>query len=258
MATSSGQRHEGEAGDAAHWAPLVDKLRASGVPAEALNLNVEGRRVLGPLQGFGQMWQKTYKVRLTGAKATPAQVIRAWKENFPQFWPPGPRFYAPITGIAPGEVAVINLAAGPMRLSTGVMVLYADDESFTFMTPQGHPFAGWVTFSALDEEGRSVAQVQILMRAQDPFSEIGLTLGGHRMEDQFWEHTLRSLAAHFSVEGQVQTQVTCLDPRRQWSQAKNIWHNAGIRSLLYALAAPVRWLARPFRRPRTSPGTGGR
>jgi hypothetical protein len=30
--------------------------------------------------------------------------------------------------------------------------------------------------------------------------------------------------------------------------AKNIWKNAGIRSVLYTLAAPVRWIARPFKR----------
>ena len=28
------------------------------------------------------------------------------------------------------------------------MVIYADDESFSFMTPQGHMFAGMITFSA--------------------------------------------------------------------------------------------------------------
>ena len=33
---------------------------------------------------------------------------------------------------------------GKMKLSTGVMVLYADEESFTLMTPQGHMFAGWI------------------------------------------------------------------------------------------------------------------
>ena len=31
---------------------------------------------------------------------------------------------------------------GGMKLSTGVLVMYADDESFTLMTPQGHMFAG--------------------------------------------------------------------------------------------------------------------
>ena len=37
---------------------------------------------------------------------------------------------------------------GKMKLSTGVMVLNADEESFTLMTPQGQMFAGWITFSA--------------------------------------------------------------------------------------------------------------
>ena len=41
-----------------------------------------------------------------------------------------------------------------MKLSTGVMVLYADDESFTLMTPQGHMFAGWITFSATERDDR--------------------------------------------------------------------------------------------------------
>ena len=56
---------------------------------------------------------------------------------------------APLTGLAPGEVARIDMdMPGRVTLSTGVLVLYADDESFTLMTPQGHMFAGWITFSA--------------------------------------------------------------------------------------------------------------
>lgn len=248
MSTPSNPPPEAGSRDAAHWAPLVDKLQVPGLPSEALNLNVEGRRLVGPLQGFGKMWQKTYWVRLSGSAATASEVITTWKENFAQFWPPGNRFYAPLTGIAPGEVAVVNLSAGPMTLSTGVMVLYADDESFTLMTPQGHMFAGWITFSAFEDEGCSVAQTQLLMRAQDPLSEIGLALGGHSMEDKFWQTTLESLAASFGVEGYPQVQVTCVDPRRQWSQAKNVWHNAAIRSALYACTAPGRWIAKPFKR----------
>ncbi len=38
--------------------------------------------------------------------------------------------------------------------------------------------------------------------------------------------------------------ATCVDPKLQWSQAKNIWHNAAIRSALYATAAPLRWARR--------------
>ena len=73
---------------------------------------------------------------------------------------------------------------GRMKLSTGVMVLYADEESFTLMTPQGHMFAGWITFSASEGDGETVAQAQVLMRAQDPIFELGLTLGGHKQEDR--------------------------------------------------------------------------
>src|SRR3972149_9285203 len=133
--------------DAARWAHPVEKLSVPGAPAGAININVEGRRVVGPLQGFGKMWQKTYRVRLTGSAATPIEVIKGWKDNFSEFWPQGNRFYAPITGIAPGEVAILNLSTGPVKLSTGVMVIYAENEEFPLTTPQGHMFSGFITFS---------------------------------------------------------------------------------------------------------------
>ena len=236
--------------DAAHWAHPVEKLSVPGAPPGAININIEGRRVVGPLQGFGKMWQKTYRVRLTGSAATPIEVIKGWKDNFSDFWPQGNRFYAPITGIAPGEVAILNLSTGPVKLSTGVMVIYADDESFTFMNPQGHMFAGFITFSAFEEDERTVAQAQVLIRANDPLWEMIMRVFGYRKEDEFWQDTLKSLAEHFGVEGDPQMQAICVDPKRQWSQAKNIWHNAAIRSMLYTVAAPARWVARPFKRGR--------
>src|SRR5260370_30576333 len=80
--------------DSTYWAGQVTTLRAHGVPAGAFNLNVEGRRIVCPLQGFGPMWQKTYRVRLSMVTVTPAAVIPAWKDNFPTVWPPPPRFSA--------------------------------------------------------------------------------------------------------------------------------------------------------------------
>ena len=115
---------------------------------------------------------------------------------------------------------------GRLRLSTGVFVLYADDESFTFMTPEGHMFAGWITFSAHTAEGSTVVQTQILMRAQDPLTELGLSLGGHGKEDEFWVATLRSVAAHFGAYAVPEATTVCLDDRRQWSNASNIRHSA--------------------------------
>jgi len=94
--------------DAGSWAVGRNVLRVSEVPEGAVNLNVEGRRVIGALQGFGQLWQKTYTVRLTGADVSPEEVVAIWKREFPVFHPPESRFYPSLDGVAPGEIMLIN------------------------------------------------------------------------------------------------------------------------------------------------------
>ena len=65
--------------DAANWAQPVDRLSAAGV-AGAKDDAVTGKRVSGPLQGFGQLWQKTFTVRLDGADVLrPAIGKAAWQ-----------------------------------------------------------------------------------------------------------------------------------------------------------------------------------
>jgi hypothetical protein len=222
--------------DAANWAKPIDKLAVSGdLPAEAINLNVEGRRLAGLAGGFGKMWQKTYRVSLAGTGVTPAEAIKAWKENFQRFWPAGNRFFGALTGISPGDVALLNLSMpGKVKMSTGIMVVYADDESFSFMTPEGHMFNGMVTFSAFAQDGATIVQAQALIRAQDPFYEMGMAFGGHRKEDRFWEQTLENLAAHLGApDAKATTQRVCVDRKRQWRQARNIRHNAALRSGAY-------------------------
>src|SRR5262245_14509534 len=122
--------------DAAYWAKPMTELDVieERIPADAININVEGTRVNSPIQGFGRMWRKRHHVGLEGANVTPVEVVKTWKEHFGEFWPKGNRFFGPLTSIEPGEVAVLNLnlmTPGGTKLSTGVLVLYADDESFT-------------------------------------------------------------------------------------------------------------------------------
>jgi hypothetical protein len=214
------------------WAPPVQRLARPEAPAGAINLNVGGRRVAGPIQGFGRLWQKTYRVAV-GSAADPPEVVATWRRDFGTFWPPGSRFYGPLTGLAPGEVALLNLTMpGGLELSTGVLVLYADDEGFTLMTPEGHQFAGWITFSAFtDAESGTVAQAQVLMRSSDPLYELGMAFGGHRIEDRFWEATLSALAACFGVVApDVDACTECVDKRRQWRRIGNVRYNAAVRS----------------------------
>jgi hypothetical protein len=239
MSTQPGNR------DVASWARPVQRLTGQDG-----HINVTGRRPTAPMNGFGRMWQKTYRTPIgEGGEPSPQAVIAAWKERFPEFWPAGNRFFAPLAGIAPGEVASLDLTMpGGLKLSTGVLVLFADEESFTLMTPEGHMFAGWITFSSFVEDGTTFAQAQVLMRASDPLYEVGMTLGGHRQEDAHWVHTLSAVAAHFGATAPVETQSICVDRRRQWSRARNVWHNAGIRSGLHMVGAPFRVLSRPFAR----------
>jgi hypothetical protein len=67
-------------------------------------------------------------------------------------------------------------------------------------------------------------------------------LGGHRQENAFWEHTLRALALRLGASVEPETQVLCVDARRQWSRIGNIRYDVSVRSALYTAAAPVRWL----------------
>ncbi len=239
------------------WAAPVSRLKVSQVPPGATNINVEGRRTAGALQGFGQLWQKTYRVRLTGVDKAPDEVMKVWKGNFPKYQPPENRFYPPMTGIQPGEVLFIEgkVPAFPgspsiMPMASGVMVLYADETMFTVMTPEGFPESGWNTFSVLDEDGVLVVQIQSMCRATDPLYEFYFRiLGSSAQQENTWVHVLTSLAADFGVKGQVSIAKTCVDDKIQWSYAKNIWQNAGIRTVFYKLGAPLRW-ARQMVKPR--------
>ncbi|MGH3184047.1 MAG: hypothetical protein ACRDOE_19390, partial [Streptosporangiaceae bacterium] len=220
--------------EAASWAAYIDRLTVERRPG-VHGSNVHGHRLAGPVQGFGQMWRKTYCCDIGGV-ASPERVIEVWRGHFGEFWPKGSAFAAGLDGIRPGEVALIDIgvARGAPKVSTGVLVLYADDTSFTFMTPQGHQFAGWITFSAGQAAtGRTQIQVEVLIRASDPLYEAAMMAGAGRREDRFWEQTVSALARHLGAEHPVVTgTAVCVDPRRQWRRWTSLWHNAAIRSVL--------------------------
>src|SRR5437588_12137196 len=87
--------------DAPYWAKPVGRLAVGQVPTGAISLNVSGRRVAGPVQGFGQMWLKTYRLRLEGSGATPVAVVSVWKE------PPAP--VAACRSTSPRQIASFQL-----------------------------------------------------------------------------------------------------------------------------------------------------
>ncbi len=146
-------------------------------------------------------------------------------------------------------MALLDLAiGGGVKLSTGVFVLYADQEPVTLMIPQGHMFAGWITFSAERDGEATMIRAHVLMRASDPLYELGMTLGGHGKEDRFWAQTLTALGTRLGVpDPRAETRRTCAGSHRQWRHARNIWHNAMLRGTLQTVAAPVTALRRRSR-----------
>ena len=236
--------------DEQYWAKPVSELHVGhDLPADAVNRNVEGRRVAGVSGGFGKMWQKTYKITLSEPGLTPQQVIQVWKDHFPYFWPKGARFFGPMSSLTPGDVALLNMSMpGGVKLSTGILVIYADDESFSFMSPEGHMFAGIITFSAHESAAGVVAKAEGLIRAQDPVYELGMMFGGHRKEDKHWMHTLQSLANYWGIEAKAEKSRTLVDKRRQWKHFGNIKRSAALRSAAYSMGAPFRAMAKPLKR----------
>ncbi len=244
--TETPRASSGRDPDADGWAGPIDRLATTATGAS--RDTVTGRRVSGPIQGFGQMWQKTFRVALVGSSLSPQGLVARWKDEFPTFWPRGNSFYAPLAGIAPGEVALCAvqvLPGAPMQMSSGVLVIYADDESFTFMTPEGHALSAWITFSAFREGEVTVAQAQALERTADPLIELSYVLGANRLNDRFWEATMSNLARAVGVaEPKIETTRICVDRRRQWRYVRNIRFSAMLSTAVGTVTSPVRWWRR--------------
>jgi len=227
--------------DESNWASKVERLEVSDELADA-GFNIAGKRQAGAQQGFGKLWQRRYSVDL-GTGITPEQLVADWKQRFPTYWPDGATFHVALTGLKPGTVSPIAIASGApgLTVSTGILVLYMDDTSFTFMCPEGHMFAGWITFGAEEgPSGSTVADVKILIRTSDPVYEMGWPVM-KRKEDIFWSATLVNLAKDHGVTGvPVEQTTSCVDRKRLWHNWTNVRHNSGMRSAWHTATTPFR------------------
>ena len=179
-------------------------------------------------------------------------LIATWKQRFPDFWPEGNRFYGPLTGIAPGEVALLNMTLpgqdealdrrdGALRRRG---VVHADDAAGPHVRRLDHvqrhggrrrhrrPGAG--------ADARQRPDLRAGADARRPQAG-GPLLAAHA--DRRWRRT--------SATRPTWTPRSCASTRsasgRRW---RNVWHSSAIRSTLYMLGAPGRALKRLFKRDR--------
>ncbi|MDD4923668.1 MAG: STAS domain-containing protein [Dehalococcoidales bacterium] len=215
----------------AGWAPYIEKIKVTERPEGALVKNMDNRRPQGQIKGFGKMWQKTFWLMIDKPEFTPKDIIVKLMQNFVVFQIPENFFYPTSKGLTPGALVFIDSKTPGGIVSTGIYVLYVDDTSFTYITPQGHPEAGWITFSAKEEEGKIRLQIQGLVRASDPFYEIAYALAGQAFQEKIWLNVLTQMAKHLGIEDNGQMVKYKPANSCQWGKIGNIWYNAQIRTL---------------------------
>jgi anti-anti-sigma regulatory factor len=229
---------------AATWAPSLGETWFDERPEGIRTLNVLGRPPQGIGHGYGSLWRKTYRVRLTADDVTGEAVAAAFKQHLGDYWPAGNAIALPL-GLATGAPGIINLTIpGGVPLATGIRVLNVTDTSFSFVPLRGHMEAGWITFGAVVEEGRPVAMVQSFARTGDPLYEFGFVFFGHHQQEKFWEETLTALAADLGVSGLVEMATTCIDRRRSGRGWRNLSANGAVRTMASIIAAGIRRLVR--------------
>ncbi len=96
--------------DAGNWAERVEGLKVGKAPSQARNINVEGRRVASPIQGFGQMWQKTYRIQLADIDHHLAEILKDWQKHFAAVPTTGKSFPPARVGDQPGWSRTDRLA----------------------------------------------------------------------------------------------------------------------------------------------------
>jgi len=224
---------EDHGNDASRWDDGRELTPCPSLPEAVLNL-LRNRPPRAPLEGFGGLRMRTYKVHLIGTSLSPAQVFSTWMDHFSATWPEGNHFISCAPALEPGVTAAILLSmpAG-MRIITCARVIYRDETSLTLMTLLGHMFAGLITFSVFQEGSVPVMQTQALVSPGDPFYELAFMLGvGRRGEDAFWHAALINAARLFGAEASVQQENLTISTNLQWRYFRNIWYNAAIRSSL--------------------------
>jgi anti-anti-sigma factor len=226
--------------DSANWAiPGAAPPNSRNIPPMILN-TFRHHGVSGPLQGFGQLWEKTCLMPLGKSRLQPAGIIETLKKQFAVFSSPDTIITLPDGGITPGEIMGIKISYRYGRLLTGALVLHCDEHSFTLITPAGHPKSGWVTFCAYRDGGNTFVQAQGLSRTSDPSFALAFhPLISHR-DEYTWRHIMENLSRHYHIDAAASVQRTCWDTGWQWSGLLNIRHNAQLRSIPYNLNGMLR------------------
>ena len=83
----------------ASWAKPVSELFVPLMPKEARNINVNGLRPVGPINGFGRLCQKIFRLHISDASISPEQAIAVLKRRVSRL----SAFFQPLLSVRRGH-----------------------------------------------------------------------------------------------------------------------------------------------------------
>ena len=191
----------------------------------------------GPSRASGSCGRRPTGCALDGVESTPRRWSRPGGANFPAYWPKGNDFYPSLTGVEPGEVALIKLG-GPAGMKSqdgrdGALlrrrVLHADDAARATCSPAGSRSRR--TTRRRDSRPDAGADARAGSARRDRPDD-----GRPRQGEQvLGADTGEPRAQPRRSRRRGARRWCCVDRKRQWSRAANVRHSVAIRSTLHML-----------------------
>lgn len=142
-----------------------------------------------PSRGFGPLKRKLFWADIRNSRHAPPRLIEIFRERCAEIMPIE-------FGAEPGTLRKVArdatlTASLPLRGNIQMRVAESDDRRVTFVTIEGHPLAGVVSFSAEPQGGKVRFAVEIHARAANALDFVTMSTVGSVLQDANWEQVVR-------------------------------------------------------------------
>jgi nucleoside-diphosphate-sugar epimerase len=182
--------------------------RAPTKLSKGLRLLLENLPEQAVTAGVGQLQRKRFWADIAGSRLAPRTLRQRFLSELGEILPMETGgATARRKPLAVGDVFTIDL---PLRGTVSMRVLEVAPERLTFLTLDGHPLAGAVSF--LFQPGPRF-EVELHARSGTGLDAVAMALGGNVLQDATWENVVERMAevAGGRIEGGVQSEKAVLE-----------------------------------------------
>ncbi len=187
-------------------------LRLRGTPLQlALRELTQTLPANPPENGVGSLERKRFWIDLAGARQSAAELMTIFKKRITEVMPID--FSAEPASPREVEYGATLSASLPGRGHIQVRVEQCDPERVTFVTVEGHPLAGVVTFYAESAGDRLRFTVETFARPANAVDWVAINLAGRWFQDLTWQQVAANMGRLSGAEtgDGVQQKAVTLD-----------------------------------------------